>query len=84
MLGLADELDLSLFGLLRLGFRLHALSRRHHLLDSFRESEVLMKTSLPHADLCGSGRKLQTYANVWFAWRIVLRCDSPPERLHRI
>ena len=84
MLGLAHKLDLSLSGLLRLGFGLHALSRRHHLLDSFRESEVLRKAGLPHADLCGSGRKLQTYANVWFAWRIVLRCDSPPERLHRV
>ena len=84
MLGLAHKLDLFLSGLLRLDFGLHAVSRRHHLLDSFRESEVLRKAGLPHADLCGSGRKLQTYANVWFAWRVVLRCDTPPEGLHGI
>ena len=82
MLGLAAGFDLSLGWLLRFGLHGQSLSRGHHLLDSFRESERLGKTALSHADLCGSGRALQAYPSVWFAWRIVLRCDSPPEGLH--
>ena len=33
---------------------------------------------------CVGCRTQQAYANVRFAWRVVLRCDSPPERLHRV
>ena len=67
MLGFAHEFDLFLDGFLMLGLRLQRLPPRHRLVDSFRESEGLRKTGLPHSDLCGSCREMQAYAYVRMA-----------------